>query len=544
MVNQNKVLHIIYLICFLLGCFTFLDYGIGIEENFQQASGFYWLNFLLNFTNFEELKTLSELKFKELYSLNPNLPKVTDNLAYGIIFDLPVALIDVLLNNDKSYGTYIRHFLSFFIFFISSICFSLIIKKRFKNIYILYLGYFAYFFSPKIYGSIFFDGKDIIFLSLVTITIYMFQKFEYKKKYTNLTYFSIMAAICTSSRLPGVFIFISFIFFYSLKILNNYNLKNNLFYIFFFLVIYFIFLFLHWPYLWNFWEIDLDHSYQKMVISVFFDGSFYKLGNLPYSYIPKWILISTPIYILIGFIIGIIVITKRSYLRLINLKFNYTCRHKLDLWKGKNEGFDFYIFLSFIQIIFVYLTFTDEIWSSWRHYFFLHFFIIYFFTFGFYNIFLIFKNKLKILITVYFLLIVCCLEVLYKNYILHPYQNIYFNNLLSEKNKLRYERDTAHLSRIDALKKIILDSSNNNIKIGTASWTPLGDVKYMFSKNELNKITFLGNDDLEEADYIYTNYIYDVNMKYSNKYTIPDNFDLHYSLIKNKTLVYSIFKKK
>ena len=28
-------------------------YGLGIEEHFQRSSGFYWLNYLLQFTNFE-----------------------------------------------------------------------------------------------------------------------------------------------------------------------------------------------------------------------------------------------------------------------------------------------------------------------------------------------------------------------------------------------------------------------------------------------------------------------------------------------------------
>ena len=51
---RNKLVFIIlFSIFFLVGIFTFQDYGVGIEEHFQRKSGFYWLNFILNFTGFE-----------------------------------------------------------------------------------------------------------------------------------------------------------------------------------------------------------------------------------------------------------------------------------------------------------------------------------------------------------------------------------------------------------------------------------------------------------------------------------------------------------
>ena len=106
-----------YLIFLIVGIFTVKDYGIGIEEIFQRASGFYWLKFIISIFGFEYLGTLSEFKFLESYSINPSLPKVTDNLAYGIIFDLPVAFIELLINfDDFKYNIYLKHFLSFLFF--------------------------------------------------------------------------------------------------------------------------------------------------------------------------------------------------------------------------------------------------------------------------------------------------------------------------------------------------------------------------------------------------------------------------------------------
>ena len=66
----------------------------------------------------------------------------------------------------------------------------------------------------------------------------------------------------------------------------------------------------------------------------------------------------------------------------------------------------------------------------------------------------------------------------------------------------------------------------------------------MFPQDQTNKIKLIGNDDLKNADYIFTNYIYEVNIINNKKYQIPKNFKLYKSVEKNDTLIYSIYKKK
>ena len=54
---KDHILIIVFcVIYFFVGILTFKDYGVGIEEHFQRKSGFYWLNFILNFTGFENLE--------------------------------------------------------------------------------------------------------------------------------------------------------------------------------------------------------------------------------------------------------------------------------------------------------------------------------------------------------------------------------------------------------------------------------------------------------------------------------------------------------
>ena len=51
-----------FIILLITGFLTYKDYGIGIDDKFHRLNGFYWLNYLLSFTNFEDLKKIVEIK--------------------------------------------------------------------------------------------------------------------------------------------------------------------------------------------------------------------------------------------------------------------------------------------------------------------------------------------------------------------------------------------------------------------------------------------------------------------------------------------------
>ena len=112
-----------------------------------------------------------------------------------------------------------RHLASFLIFFISSIFFYKIIKKRFKNNLLILLGLFFYVSSPRIFGDSFHNNKDILFLSILTISIsYLFKLFENSSN-RNIILFCFFSALATSTRIMGIYLQILLILFYFLEYL-------------------------------------------------------------------------------------------------------------------------------------------------------------------------------------------------------------------------------------------------------------------------------------------------------------------------------------
>ena len=60
--TSKRITFLLFSSFFLIGMFTFRDYGISIDEEFHRSSGFYWLNYILSFTAFEDLKNLVNIK--------------------------------------------------------------------------------------------------------------------------------------------------------------------------------------------------------------------------------------------------------------------------------------------------------------------------------------------------------------------------------------------------------------------------------------------------------------------------------------------------
>ena len=125
--TSKKILFLLFSCFFLVGLFTFRDYGISVDEEFHRSSGFYWLQYILNFTPFEVLKNLVDQKINEIHGFTLPFPK--DFPFYGVVFDLPVAFIEVIFKvDDIKKAFHLKHFLNFALFFTSSIFFYKILK--------------------------------------------------------------------------------------------------------------------------------------------------------------------------------------------------------------------------------------------------------------------------------------------------------------------------------------------------------------------------------------------------------------------------------
>ncbi len=532
------ILYSFFISYLIVGIFTLEDYGVNIEEHTQIFSGFYWLNYIFEFFQIGQFH--NEIKIKlDFISNDKNLPD-PEIYTYGPVFDLPIAFFEVWLDIKDVYLRYvIRHFSIFIIFYLSAIIFFNTLYLRFKNFFVCSAGTLLYIFSPRIYGDSFHNSKDILFLSLVVFTIFFAFKLFKKIKIKNIILFSVFAALSTSTRILGLFLPISFILFIFFKLINKKkNYLQTLILISFF---YIIFLIIHWPYLWespisNFLEFYSKSKSWIFSYYILYEGEYYLTDALPDSFIFKWISITTPIFNLILFFSGIIFLFIRFFKRFISIE--NISKHKYDLWRSDKEMMDYFIIFNITSILLILLFLDVPFVSGWRHLYFLNVFIVYVCSFFlyFYNLkFKDYKKILRILFIFFFSFNI------YKIILFHPYQSLYFNEFLKEKNSYLVDRDG--LSRFDSINKILsLEKKKNKINLANASFVPYYRIKDSFRDEKMKKINFVGTE-FNQADYIYNNFVYEVNPEYNDKYKIPQNFKQIYVLEIDGIKIYEIYRK-
>jgi len=419
----------------------------------------------------------------------------------------------------------INFILVFLYFFIGLIFFYKILLNRFKNETIALLGVILLFITPRIFGDSFQNTKDIIFLTFIIISTYFFFEAIEKENYKNLILFSLFSAISTSVRMFGVFLPFSFLLMQFILIRKK-NYKKIIFNSSLFIITFFLFLILIWPLLWEN-TFENFKSYFELLSSygsgkVFFLGKYYNSDLVPYTYLPIWIVISTPVLHLILFSYGFFILSKRLYGRLINLKINSSVN---DFWRGKNESKDFSMLTSFILTLCGLIFFNLKFYNSWRIGYFLYFFIIYFAVFALYITLAKKRFNLRIKILFKIFLIIFFLLTIYRIFIYHPYQSYYFNILVPNSIKNNVEVDYTGLSAIHFLNKMIEENQSKKlIKIGVASWYPIWRMLELVNKKGDLKIEIVENRQISNADFIYTNKISDVDKRFNKKYDIPSNF--------------------
>ena len=527
----------LFTILIFIGLILYKDYGISIDEKINRYNGLVNLKYLFEF--------FSIPTNNDLFNNIENLSDYADKY-YGAVFEiLNVFFIEILLKkNEINEIFFLRHLLNHFIFIISLIFFFLICQEIFKNKILSTFSFLLLYSTPRIFANSFYNGKDLVFLSLFIIMTYFSIKCLNKLNYKNLFYFSIFFALAANLRMIALFVpflLIFFIFFDSS--VRNYSFSKILKYILSLIFLSFFFLFITYPYLWespikNLIEIlKLFSKFERWDLKVFYLGEFYQAKNLPWHYLFVSIFATTPLLIIFSSTGGLLLNFKRISNRILKIdeqKANY------DIWKSQREKLIvFTVSLIFIPL-FSFFILNSIIYNGWRHFYFIYpFLIIHSVYFINYIIIKYFRNYYKKL--TFSSLAVILFFNIFSLYYYHPHQNIFFNHYIKNKSNVLFEKDYWGLVNYQSLKQIY-NLEKDKINIGVASFTDLNLSKNIFEKKIRDNFVIVGQM-YEKADYIINNFQYEINPKYNKKYKIPKNFTKISEVRRGNVTISEIYKK-
>ncbi len=290
---------------FAVGISVYRDYGVSWDEGAQMDIG------KANYT-YVTKGTPTLLTFPDRY--------------YGPFYETPLWRMTVKLPNPQM--IYARHLINFFVFVFGAICLYILAYKLLRNPWWSLLTLILLVLSPRIFADSFYNTKDIPFLAFFTLgflsmvllleAVWKDRNWPIKIGTTALA--ALTCAFAVDVRLPGI-ILIPFALFLLVivGICRPKHWKHLGVIIAEYLILSVGFIVLFWPILWHdpfheFINAYLNMSHYPWEHVVLYRGQFIEASNLPWHYIPTWILISTPLLQLSAFalgIFGLIVVLKK-----------------------------------------------------------------------------------------------------------------------------------------------------------------------------------------------------------------------------------------
>lgn len=486
-----------FLIYFIIGISIYKDYGVSWDEPTHRQIAMVTAKHLATIF-------LPGCQSAELLSL----PPLSEYAAkqYGVIFDLPMYIIEVLLGYKSTMPEifYLRHLCTFLLFYISVFFFFLIVKNRFDSWLSGLAGCLFLILSPRIFADSFY-GKDVVFLSLMIIAIYFFVRYLTSQTLINSLLFALVTALMVSQRITGMFIPFLVVFMTAIDIAKTekplHNFYRKSFPLFIYLFSFSIFVFLLWPYLWddpvgNF--INAFRVMNRFPISydILYFGRFIQSTQVPWHYIPVWIIITTPLIYIFFFFLGCSWIIKTT---IDNGKL---------LYANKDEQQDFLFLLLFAIPLAAVIILNSALYDGWRHMYFIYAPFLLIAMAGFNKVLTIIRMSRTgrerclagfITAIIVFGIITTSCQMISN----HPFQNVYFNALAGKYAGQVFELDYWGLSFRQGLEYIVKNDSRPVIKLA-ANLPPICMNNAIFLKKE--DITRLQMGPVNQSDYFLTNY--------------------------------------
>lgn len=442
--KQKQIVITFFTLFLVLSVIILKDYGLNWDEEMQWKSNGEVVAMYI--TDPSETKEIL-LNSKEKY--------------HGPAFEVLLIAVEKIFQLEDTRDVYLmRHFVTFLTFYIGVIFFYFLCKRSFKNWKLALIGCIFLVLSPRIFADSFYNSKDLPFLSFFIIGMYTLLLFHEQPTYKNAIQYAIVCAFTIDIRILGILLpAISFLFFGTDMLYSYLYARKERIYIkpfILFIACLIICVIAFWPVLW---EGPIHHflkAFEEMRKfswdeSVLYRGNYIKATQLPWHYLPVWILITTPIPYLGLFVIGILFILYMCWKAPLNFIF-YKKEQQL-------------VLICSVFPIAVIIFLKSVVYDGWRHVFFIY---PAFIMIALYGLVVLHKwvKKNKIIISSSLILIAGFMLITMVK--LHPHEYVYFNAFAGKdmkEVKAKFELDYYGVSSKEALDYILKKDSSYIIKI-------------------------------------------------------------------------------
>jgi len=464
----------------VLGFVVFGDYGIAWDEPNQREIGQRSWDYV-----FRGDKTLNDFK----------------NRDYGVAVELPLIFLEKTLGMNDTRDIYrMRHLILHLFFLLSAFAFYLLIWILYRNKPLAVVGYLMLLLSPRIYAQSFFNSKDIPFMCMFILCFLVCVIAFRDKKIRHFVLFGILSGLLINIRIMGIVIPVVVTALVLIDMIRGPNRKKMLIHYIVYLVLTVTVVVLSWPWLW---KDPADHfriafsnmSKFRWDNNILMNGDFVRASAVGWKYLPQWFGLTTPvIYLLLG-ITGFMFLVLHFFKKPLDFIGQTKTRNQL-------------IYLvCFAGPVIAVIVLHSVLYDGWRQMYFIYPAFLLLAIYGLSSLVnsRIFSGDLpKVAISM--LLIVSFAGTGFTMIKSHPFEDVYFNILLSKKDQyLRktFELDYWGTSYKQALEYIVARDHSPVLNIKVANF-PGENNSCILKPEDRKRIRYVASDD--QADYFITDY--------------------------------------
>ena len=469
----------------LLGLAVFRDYGISWDEIPTRQFGVMYVTHQV--PDVAALNTLRAAK-------GPAYER------FGPLFEIILVRAETMMfHADLRTVFFMRHLATFLLFFLGVVFFHRLCRARFGG-WMALVGCLGLVLSPQLFSHSFYNVKDIAFLTMFVGTMVTLRDVVDRPERRTMVYHVVNTVVLLGTRVLGVFAML----LTGVAALARRTSWRTLTYLVGYGLVVALLLPLVWPVLW----IDYVSIVRDAVLGTtsnpyfkddLFRGRQISASHLPWDYVPTWIMITTPIPVLLLFLAGVVA----SLGGLVKRPMKYI--------RGQRQD-DLTVLAWFFLPVVGCMVLRPILYDAWRHLFFVYPALIYIALLGVDAI--VAKavtaagaeRKATVYAVVAVVLLVSVAPVTTFMIRNHPFEHVYFNRLAGPDMKTvkqRYELDYWGLSYRKALEYIVRSDSSTQLHIYTTTYPGRVNVA-MLPSADRKRVVLVASD--AEADYVMTNY--------------------------------------
>ena len=433
----------------LTGLAVLDDYGVSADEYSQRLIVQYNIDFVLR----------ADARIVELGDIREH------DVFYGVAFELPVMLAERALGLQDTRDVYLlRHLLIHLFFLVGGLFAYLLARRLFGSRVLAVAAMLLFLLSPRLYAHSFFNSKDIPFLVMFTVTLFLAHRAFRRETLWSFALLGLGAGLLVNLRIMGVVLFAAIPSMRTLDLLlasgwgerRRALLTSGAFALTGALVVY-----ATMPYLWadpiarsvTWWTTLSSHP---TVVVDLFGGDLILSDEAPAGYLPVWFSITnSPVVLMLGGAGAL------AALRLLATR-------PIGALRNTRLRFLGLIAACFLASVLAVIVLKPNIYNGWRQMYFLHAPFALLAAFGLHWTASALRRK-RLRATVYGTAALAAAGTAISMILIHPHQHVYFNFFVDRTTpeRLRTQYDMSHWGTVglDGLRFLLRNDPAGAIAI-------------------------------------------------------------------------------